>query len=259
MVILLHSSKTMRGTNVKPADRRPQLINKTEEIAAYLKTLSIRQVEKSMHLSSQLASQTHDLIQEWTSKTESQTLAIDCFVGDIYSGLQASDLSKSDRDYADKVLWILSGLYGFIRPYDGIYPYRLEMGYKLPDAGFSNLYKFWGSSIAGCLPKDDLIVNVSSVEYTKAIMPFINPKDIVTPRFLTIDPKTNEPTFKVVHAKIARGAFARWLITTRLTDPAKFRNFNDLGYEYSESLSTPMEPAFVCREFGGKGLSVRLK
>ena len=60
------------------------------------------------------------------------------------------------------------------------------------------------------------------------------------------------------HAKIARGAFARWLVTGRITDTAAICDFSDIGYQYDEKLSTPGEPAFVCREFGGKGLSVRL-
>jgi hypothetical protein len=62
-----------------------------------------------------------------------------------------------------------------------------------------------------------------------------------------------------VHAKIARGAFARWLVTARVEDRvAALRDFADLGYRYDAALGTPAEPAFVCREFGGKGLSVRL-
>jgi cytoplasmic iron level regulating protein YaaA (DUF328/UPF0246 family) len=68
-----------------------------------------------------------------------------------------------------------------------------------------------------------------------------------------------QPRFVVVHAKIARGAFARWLITQRVNDTsAAIRGFNDIGYRYDEALSRPGEPAFVCQEFGGKGLSVRL-
>jgi len=79
----------------------------------------------------------------------------------------------------------------------------------------------------------------------------------VTPRFLTTDQASGQPKFVTVHAKIARGAFARWLVTERVTGEA-LRAFADLGYRYDESLATAREPAFVCEEFGGKGLSVRL-
>jgi len=82
------------------------------------------------------------MLAAWNTEVDQQSLAIDSFVGDIYSGLHASTLSGGDRDYAQQTLRILSGLYGMLRPYDGIRPYRLEMGYKFPDQSFSNLYNY---------------------------------------------------------------------------------------------------------------------
>lgn len=258
MIILLHSSKTMKSPGLEGHNyRAPELITHSQELAAYLKTLAPNQLTKAMHVSAALATKTHATLQDWNTEPRKQSLAIDSFVGDIYSGLRASELSKADRDYADTTLRILSGLYGIIRPYDAIMPYRLEMGYRLPDAPYSNLYAFWGKLIAATLPKEGPVVNASSAEYTKAVLPFVDPTRVITPKFLTVDPKSGEPTFVVVHAKIARGAFARWLITSRVTDPADFIGFNDIGYKYDKTLSTSEGPAFVCREFLGKGLSMR--
>jgi cytoplasmic iron level regulating protein YaaA (DUF328/UPF0246 family) len=61
-----------------------------------------------------------------------------------------------------------------------------------------------------------------------------------------------------VHAKIARGAFARWLIQHRIEDLATLKDFNDIGYTYNAELSTPEQPVFVAQEFKGLGLSIRL-
>ena len=83
---------------------------------------------------------------------------------------------------------------------------------------------------------------------------------MVTPKFLTANPKSGKPTFVTVHAKIARGAFARWLVTTRARDSVDgLLAFTDLGYEHDPELSTAGEPCFVCQDFEGKGLSVRLQ
>lgn len=256
LVILLHSSKTMRidASNKIGSLRPPALIREATELGTYLKSLNTAGIEKSMHVSESLASRTKETIDSWHPK--GRALAIDSFIGDIYSGLRAGELSKEDRDYADHVLWILSGLYGFLQPYDAIAPYRLEMGYKLPK--YPSLYSFWSTKIADHLPADAIIVNTSSVEYTKAVLPYVDPKRVITPNFMTINPKTGQPAFTTVHAKIARGAFARWLITSRITDPARFKEFSDLGYAYDASLSTSEAPVFVCREFGGIGLSIRL-
>jgi cytoplasmic iron level regulating protein YaaA (DUF328/UPF0246 family) len=212
-----------------------------------------------MKLSEKKSSQTYDLIHDWNAAHSRQLPAIDAFLGDIYSGLQVQTFSDKDRAYANQSLYILSGLYGVLRALDSIYPYRLEMGYRFPDARYTNLYSFWGSKIANTLPKDRTIINLSAVEYTKAVFPYLeSSQKIISPKFLTIDPKTSEPKFVVVHAKIARGAFAHWLITSSIDTEDKLQTFTELGYEYSNEMSSPLEPVFICKTFGGLGLSVRL-
>lgn len=260
MIILLHSSKTMRRGAGAPAPlRQPVLLEKALRLGGYLKTLSAPQLAKIMSISPALAEKTHALAAEWTADPAEQSLALDSFVGDIYSGLHANDLSPQERDSADRSLRILSGLYGILRPYDGIYPYRLEMGYRLPDQAFASLYTYWGEDIANLLQKEGLIVNLAAAEYSQVVTRYVDTQRVVTPKFLTVHPKTGEPSFVVVHAKIARGAFARWLISAGVKDAGALPEFTDLGYRWVESLSAPGSPTFVCEEFGGKGLSIRLQ
>jgi cytoplasmic iron level regulating protein YaaA (DUF328/UPF0246 family) len=61
-----------------------------------------------------------------------------------------------------------------------------------------------------------------------------------------------------VHAKIARGAFASWIIKNKFEDFKHLVNFTDLGYSYNDELSEDGRPVFVCNNFEGLGLSVRL-
>lgn len=258
VTILIHSSKTMRLPTAKRAVTVPQLIAKAEPLAAYLQGLSAVRLQKAMGISAPLSRKVHDMMAAWNTDPHQQSLAIDSFVGDIYSGLRASSLSDDDRDYAQKTLRILSGLYGVLRPYDGIRPYRLEMGYKLPGKKFGNLYGYWAKDIAETIPGKGLVVNLSAAEYTKTVLPYIDAPRVVAPRFLTVNPKTGEPGQVIVHTKIARGAFARWLITERIGSADALNRFNDLNYRYDATLSKPAEPTFVCREFGGIGLSMRL-
>ncbi|HEX5596399.1 MAG TPA: YaaA family protein [Micromonosporaceae bacterium] len=258
MIILIHSSKTMRAVSGhgRPLTT-PALRGKAEELAGYLKSLSVEQLAGVMKISAALAGKTHEMLAEWSTEPELQSPAVDSFVGDIYSGLRAGELSGADRAYANERLRILSGLYGILRPDDGIRPYRLEMGYRLPDPPYVNLYDFWGDSVARCLPPDGVVVNLAAVEYSRTVTRFLDSDRLIAPRFLTVHPQTGEPTFVAVHAKIARGAFARWLLTARVEDPGKIIEFAEIGYRHVPSLSQPRQPAFVCEEFGGKGLSVR--
>jgi len=259
ITVLIHSSKTMRSHAAAPTATTPLLIHKARALAAYLQTLSTAQLQAAMHISVPLAGKVHATLAAWNAFPDQQSLAVDSFVGDIYSGLRASTLSADDRDYAQTTLRILSGLYGVLRPYDGIRPYRLEMGYALPDQPFSNLYTYWGPDIAAALPTEGLVVNLSAAEYTKTIMPYIDSARVVAPRFLTVNLQTNEPAQVIVHTKIARGAFARWLMMSRVSSRDSLVQFNDLNYHYDAALSTPAEPTFVCDAFGGIGLSVRLQ
>lgn len=259
IVILIHSSKTMRSVVATTPATTPLLIDKAKPLAAYVQTLDAPQLQTIMGISGPLSHKVHDTFAEWNTAQNEQCLAMDSFVGDIYSGLRATSLSKANRDYAQQTLKILSGLYGILRPYDGVRPYRLEMGYKLPNNPYQNLYRYWGPAIAETLPKEGLIVNLSALEYTKTVIPYLNADRVIAPRFLTINQKTAEPSQVIVHTKIARGAFARWLITSRVTLPEQLVQFNDLNYHYEAALSTPLEPTFICKTFGGIGLSMRLQ
>lgn len=249
----------MQRHQAEPAPyQRPQLLGQTQELMKYIQTLSPQTIAKSMQLSADMANSTYALLAEWSTDPDQQLPAIDAFLGDIYSGLQAQLFSSGDREYANQHLFILSGLYGVLRALDSIAPYRLEMGYRLPDEPYSNLARYWGSRIAEQLPVQNDIINLAAVEYTKAISSYPPDVRVISPRFLTIDPKTGEPKFVVVHAKIARGAFARWLIQQRIDTVEAITAFTDLGYAHYPELSTLFEPVFVCHQFGGIGLSVRL-
>ena len=133
MIILIHSSKTMRtgsGDNNHLDDyTEPCFIAQASELADFIKSLN-----------QALALDVQNIYAGWDAK--GRTPAISSFIGDIYSGLQAPSLSNLDIKFAQEHLRILSGLYGILRPLDLINPYRMEMAYKLKGFKISSLYKF---------------------------------------------------------------------------------------------------------------------
>jgi cytoplasmic iron level regulating protein YaaA (DUF328/UPF0246 family) len=261
VIVLIHTSKTMRShPSPSVTTTVPALLDRAVELQAYVRTLSPRQLGTVMALSTTLATKVHEQFATWNTDPDRQWPAAESFLGDIYSGLQVSSWTGPDRTYAGKHLRILSGLYGILRPYDGISPYRLEMGYRLPDSRYTNLYRFWGATIADQLPRTGPVVNLAANEYSKVVLDHVDAARVVTPKFLTANPKSGQPTFVTVHAKIARGAFARWLVTSRARDSADgLLAFTELGYQHDPELSTAQEPCFVCQDFEGKGMSVRLR
>lgn len=43
------------------------------------------------------------------------------------------------------------------------------MGYRLPPGRYANLYRYWGTSIAGQLPAAGRIINLAANEYSKTV------------------------------------------------------------------------------------------
>jgi len=256
LTILLHSSKTMVSVPPSRELTTPVFEAQANELTDYLQELTLEQYQKVMHISEKLAIEVEDLYLERLEQP--LTAAVETFRGDIYSGLRALEWTDADKDFAQKHLKVLSGLYGVLRPYDGIQPYRLELGYRLPEGPYKNLYSFWSDRVAEALPFDGPIINVTSDEYAKVVLPFLDPSRIITPVFLTQKEAGKEPVFVVVHAKIARGAYARWLIQRGLPTVDGLEMFNDLGYVFDAERSSPKQPVYVCQQFGGIGLSQRL-
>lgn len=259
MKILLHSSKTMKSEwSLVHALTHPLFIRQAVYVNAVLHDLDVNQLARLMHINNQLAANVKQRIDEWNDFAEGSAAAL-TFRGDIYSGLSAVRWNKDDANFAQTHLLILSGLYGLLRPFDAIKPYRLEMGYKLQLPDGTNLDKYWENELAHSLDVDETYVNLTAKEYYKVIQKQLDTAHVITPKFLTMNDKKGEPVFVTVHAKIARGAFANWLIKNKINSPNDIPSFNELNYVYDKNLSTPTEPVFVCKTFGGLGLSVRLK
>lgn len=255
--ILFHSSKTMRSSSEASLNTysAPPLLDTAVSVAQYMQTLTPEQIAAAMKVSPALAQKTHAVWQSWQEKRYTLP-AIDAFQGDMYSGLQAQTFSESDRSYAQEHFLILSGLYGVVRALDNVHPYRLEMGYRFTDDPFKSMYDFWGATVVNTLPSGRPILNLSVPEYTKTILPALTDK-VISPLFLTFTPGDSKPRSVVVHAKIARGAFARWVIKNRIETSDQLKEFSELGYHYNETLSTPTQPVYVTKKFQGLGLSVR--
>ena len=106
-----------------------------------------------------------------------------------YRGIQYQYMAPgvfTDRElnWVSQSLRILSGLYGLLRPFDGGAPYRLEMQAKLRTDFCPDLYRFWGDSLGRRLTREsDLVLNLASEEYARAVVPHLKGVRCVTPVF----------------------------------------------------------------------------
>ena len=151
----------------------PEFQKEAVSLARTAKQLSLTGLRGLMDISQDLAKLNKERFKafEPQSTQKNAKQAALAFDGDTYQGLQATNFSKADFDYAQDHLRILSGLYGLLKPLDLMQPYRLEMGSRLKTRRGSNLYAYWGNqlgktldAVSGGAP----VINLASSEYFKA-------------------------------------------------------------------------------------------
>ena len=161
----------------------------------------------------------------------------------LYHGLQfrylKDGLSKEDFNFLDGYLRILSARYGVIKPLDGIRHYRKDFTTK-------GLYKLWGDEIYQVLAKENqFILNLASNEYSKTITRYATNED----RIITVDFfERNEEADLKKHASISkkgRGQLVNYIARNRITIIESIKNFNDLGYQFSNEQSDDWNWVFI--------------
>jgi cytoplasmic iron level regulating protein YaaA (DUF328/UPF0246 family) len=158
-------------------------------------------------------------------------------------------LGNRELNYTHKndKLRIISGVYGLLRPFDLIYPYRMEMGTKLAFSSYKNLYDFWRKKITQQLNKemkgDDFLVNLASQEYFKAI----DIKQLNYPVYHIVFKEYKNGELKTIslYAKIARGLMTRFIIQNNINTPEELKLFDREGYAFDAGLSTEREIVFT--------------
>ena len=253
MIIVLSPAKTLDYEFESTHEYSvPAFLNQSSKLIGELKEKEPKDIASLMGLSDKLAILNYDRYQSWSA---SKKVSVDSkpsmlvFKGDVYQGLKAEDLSKSEMKFAQKHLRILSGLYGILRPLDVMKPYRLEMGTKLQTSQGKNLYEFWGNKVQKNVldelnnHKSDLLINLASKEYFTVLGKLPEDINVVTPIFK--DYKNGKYKIISFYAKKARGLMARWIIQNKVTDFESLSNFNLDGYKYSKAESSATMPVFL--------------
>lgn len=248
MIIVLSPSKSMDMAPAGVKDfTQPRFLDQSQKLVNKAKTFSKSELMEFMQISEKLADLNRQRFKNWTPpfSPANAKQAVLAFTGDVYDGLDATTLKKRDLTFAQNHLRILSGLYGLLKPMDLIQPYRLEMGRPLQTRAAKNLYEFWKATITEELnnTKGNLLINLASNEYFKAIDKRSLNKEIITPVFK--DEKNGKYKIISFFAKKARGTMARYIIENRIKEAQGLCDFKEDGYTYNPELSKPTEPVFT--------------
>lgn len=243
MKILLSPAKMMNlETDAKWKATTPQFLEQSQEIMNVMKEMSATDLEKLMKISKDIADMNVERNQVWNVKPTAKKAipAALAFKGEVYRGLDASTMDDDAISYFTKNAFLLSGLYGILRPSDKVMLYRLEMGSKLDVNGSKNLYGFWKDTLTpfvnSKLKKGEFILNLASNEYAKVL----DRKSLKVPIYDVEfqDYKNGELKKIMMYFKHARGAMARYCAENNVTTLDEVKAYDVDGYRFDENLST---------------------
>ena len=233
---------------------KASMLDDAQTLIDDLQSLAPQDVSNLMGISDKLGVLNYDRFQTWTLpfNLSNAKQAVLAFKGDVYIGLDAYSFEEDDFKFAQNHLRILSGLYGVLKPLDLMQAYRLEMGTKFANARGDNLYQFWGRKISDHLNKqlkkvdEQIIINLASNEYFKAVDKKVLNAEIITPVFK--DWKNGQYKIISFFAKKARGLMSAYIIKNKIVQSEQLKNFDWAGYSYNEKLSKDKEWVFTRKE-----------
>ncbi len=251
MLIVVSPAKALDMSPVPVATTDLMFPDDALRLAKAARNLPLRDLKALMKLSDNLTKLNHERFKAYRAEPEAEAVkaAVLAFDGDTYKGLEAKTLDDDAMRWAQDHLRILSGMYGLLRPLDGMQAYRLEMGSRLKTRRGTSLYDYWGDQIAKKLNAEaeaidtGVLINCASQEYFRAADRDALKLRVVTPQFYEV--KGGKPKIVSFFAKRARGAMARYIIENRLTDPDDIKGFHTGGYAYDPVLSEGDNTAFT--------------
>ncbi len=135
MKILISPAKKMRSDpDTLAPEALPALLPETERLLAALRAMTPGELQALWRCSDAIAAQNLERLRDMDLRRR-LTPALLSYVGLQYQYMAPGVLEQRQYDYLQTHLRILSGFYGVLRPFDGVTPYRLEMGARLKTEG----------------------------------------------------------------------------------------------------------------------------
>lgn len=259
MIFIISSAKTLKklsfSDNLKDFFNEPFFKKEALELANILKQKNKNEITKLLDVSKTIGELNYQRYQSFPKKFEYEESypAIFLYYGDVFKGFKLEKYNFEQFKFLQEHCRILSGLYGILKPFDLIYPYRLEMAthfsFNIDSTFYNSLYEFWSEKITNFLKeelkknKNPVLINLASIEYSKVI----NKKSLSYP-ILNInfqEKRNGEYKTIALNSKRARGKMANWIIENQITDTENIKNFKLDSYKFSKEKSTEWDWYFL--------------
>lgn len=242
-MILISPSKNLNiepeTINFKFSD--PKFKKKIKLLSESLKGLNVKEFKSLMPISDKLVELNIKRLESFDNPKNPKKPAAFLFTGATFDGLSIRSLEENSYNYIQNNLRILSGLYGLLKPFDIIQPYRLEMGTNTVKLINSDLYEFWSEDVSKSLNEEintsgsKYLFNLSSKEYFSVL----NCKKIKA-EVINFDFKTksnNEYKNIGMQIKKMRGSMAKFIIENKIDSIEPLKKFEVNNFKFEKLIS----------------------
>nr|WP_245750827.1 YaaA family protein [Halanaerobium salsuginis] len=237
---MLSPSKTQNKARKQQTKGR-DILHKdlTKKLFDYLKSLSKKDLGKELAIQGNLLDRTYELYQNHSF--DNQTIqALECYNGSVFKQLNLNNYTNEQLAYLKEKLIIISPMYGPLHSDTEIWPYRLEMSLK-PDE--INLYDYWQEVMTDYFAETDLIINLASNEYSRAVEKNYQGKIV---DFYFKEEKADS-TLKTMgyYVKKNRGKMLDQLIKNQVNSLSEIKKLVIDGYKFNQKHSAENEFYFI--------------
>ena len=242
--IIISPAKKMNETDILPPEGLPHFLEQTEYLLGQMKQMTPSELQEMWKCNDKIALENVERITSMNLR-ERLTPAILAYEGIQYKYMAPAVFDEEAYRYLQNHLYILSGFYGALRPFDGVTPYRLEMQAKPVGFRCKTLYEFWGSRLADALAEEtDCLVDLASKEYSKCVLGKL-PASVRRVQVTFAQETGGKLKEKATFAKMARGAMVRHAAEQNCKTPEELRSFCRFGFAYSPEHSSLDHLVFV--------------
>lgn len=236
MQIIFSPAKEMNLEN--PIQKQWQVHPLTLKITDYLMALDEENLQNILNINSRQLMINKSYLSDFNKPQTYK--AVDLYHGLAYRSLKSVNLTAEDMAYLNRCCFILSALYGPIRPKALIKAYRLDftMPIKLEEKSLKSLWKpIYNQTIS----QGDLVVNLASQEFSSLFdkdqyewldIDFIELVDGKEKRHSTLSKK-------------ARGLMLAYLAKVKAKDIKDIGSFNLDGYKLDPNRSDDHKLTFI--------------
>lgn len=233
MIYLISPSKTMIHSKLILPSSEPLFNREAFQLVNQLKKKSIKSLMILFSASEKIAKENSLRFHTFGNEVSTALLS---YTGHQFMHMNPLAFYQEELMFLQEHLYILSGLYGVLKPLDGISLYRMPMEVIINGKKRS---KYFEPKIYEIL-KEEKIINLCSSEYSDALS---NKLDVIDIDFFY--EKNGKLKIDSMEAKMMRGKMIHYIGKNQINTIEGLLQFEENHYSYKEELSSEKRVVFI--------------